>query len=192
MINENELLNDLLQSMQEEEATTLGIEVTNPAFEITNQNQAMYFIRQYKDLEEEQQRINSICDEQLKAFALRLENWRTKQLESTEKQKQFIEDLLKPFTERELLLSNKKTLKLPFGTLGFSKQQPLYEYADDDVLKFLKDHQLNDLIRTKTVESINKIELKKTGIIKDNVVYISNMPVEGLKVTTREDKFTIK
>ena len=50
-----------------------------------------------------------------------------------------VEYVLKEFTE-----TNKKTIKLPNGTLSIRKQPPKYIYNDEEVLSFLKENNLND------------------------------------------------
>ena len=86
--------------------------------------------------------------------------------------------------------TNKKTIKLPIGTLSIRKQPPKYIYNDEEVLSFLKENNLNDYIRVK--EEVNKKDLKKaTQINNNNQMMINGKEVPGVVVVPQDDKFEV-
>ena len=83
---------------------------------------------------------------------------------------------------------------MPNGTLSLSKQQPVWEYEDEDsIIETLKVLKYDEFINVKVEESINKKELKKATVVDEEgnvLAYGHKLP--GITVTQREDKFTVK
>lgn len=187
------LLDEMRSAVTEMELEELQIKLEDESFRINNRNQAGFFVRKYKDAVNEETEINNMANDEIKRYTEKINAWRQKELERVEREKQFMMGLLKDFSMRELESSGKRSLKIPDGTLGFTKQQPEYSYDEDKVMEYLRAHDLTEqYINVKTVETLNKTDLKKAGEVKDGKFILGGTPVEGILVTPREDKFTIK
>ena len=117
-----------------------------------------------------------------------------KQINSYMNQKAYYNRALEDFARRELENSNKKSIKLPSGTISIKKQQPHYNYQDDTILEWLQEY-CPDLVKTVIPEpkhSIDKKELKKRTVIDEGVLYLNGIEVPGVIVEIREDKFEVK
>lgn len=189
----NDLLKDLQQAIDEMELNELNINKEDTSYRIENRSQADYFIRKYHELLQDEKDINQTAEDSIRAYKEKVETWRTNRLETIERSKQFMQGLLKDFALRDLEGTGKKSIKLPMGSIGFSKQQPEYNYDEEKVIEFLKAKNLDgDYVKTKVTETIDKTTLKKAGSINGNALFINDIPVEGIIITEREDKFVIK
>lgn len=189
----NDLLKDLQQAIDEMELNDLNINKEDTSYRIQNRSQADYFIRKYRELVENEAEVNQVADDSIRDYKERVEAWRKDRLDTIERSKQFMQGLLKDFAMRDLEGTGKKSIKLPMGSIGFSKQQPEYSYDEEKVIAFLKAKNLDaDYVKTRVSETIDKATLKKAGSINGTSLFINDMPVEGVIVTEREDKFVIR
>lgn len=189
----NDLLKDLFETIDIMEAEEVQIKIEDESFKIENRDQANYFLRKINEIVMQQNEIETIAQAQIKAHTERIKAWKEKQLTPLKNSEAFMSGLLKDFAIRELKDSKAKTIKLPHGQIGFSKQQPEYSYDEEKVLEYLKSQGvLKDFIRVKTTEEINKADLKKAGSVVGNTLVIGDKMIEGVTVTAREDKFVIK
>ena len=83
--------------------------------------------------------------------------FRLKQNNEIDRKIEFLERCLKSFAIKELEGSKKKSIKLPYGTLSFKKQQDKYEYSEELIMDWLKNNNYTKYINTKTIESVKKL-----------------------------------
>ena len=183
-------MEDLKDFMDKEEVVALGIS-DEPTFEITSMDQANYYVRKIQELREDANAINETAQTELDRHKDLVERWRIDQLAGIERATAYFEGLLKHFAEKQIEGTNKKSIKLPFGTLAFRAQQPKFTYNDEVVEAYLKDHN-PELLNRKEVISIDKKELKKLGTIVDNKLMLNGEIVDGIEIEPQETKFEIK
>lgn len=191
--NDNsDLLSDLMETITEQEVEELGINIEDDRFKITNDDQAMFFLRKIKELRDEKDKVNETCNRVIENHNTKVNDFRDKEIRIIEGTENFFVSLLEEYARKELSDSKKKSLKLPFGTLSFKKGQPKFVYEDAEVLKFIKDNNLDNCIRTK--EELNKSELKKMIEYNEETGQglINQVPVNGLSILPAEEKFTVK
>lgn len=196
-INENEFVNFLEEFLMEEEAKELEIAITGEEEQdapmIDSLQKANYFLKLIKNIDKDIETINTLCDEEINKTIDRIVGYRDSQTEPLLKQRAYFARLLENFTKHELENSNKKSIKLPNGVLSVKKQQPLWEYDDEEILKFLTSIGSTDLINTKIEEKIDKVKFKKAVSFDDEgIPHINDKEIPNLAVKEREDKFTIK
>ena len=185
-----ELMDELYDSIEDSEIKELGIEVEQER--IFTVEQANFYLRQLAKLKEEKEAINSMCDNEIQKFSDRVNAFREEKINVIANTEEWISKMLKGYAETELAESGKKTLKLPFGTLSFKKAQDKYDYEDKVVLQFLEENNHKDLINVKTTESIDKKALKSTAKVIDGKLFIDEVEVPGVSVTTGEVNFNVK
>lgn len=193
IINEHDFLADLQEFLNDQEAIMLDINEFND-YLVNDKHQADYFIKLAKQKDLEMEEIRQFVEaERIRQNAL-LDQYLEEQLKIIENQKKFYTDALESYIHRELDGSNKRSIKLPHGTLALKKQQPHYTYKDEDLIKWAEELH-PDLVKTTIPEpkvSIDKKKLKEQGTIMDGLLYIDGVEVPGVEIEIRDDAFSIK
>ena len=196
MDNNDLIMNELEEFMLAAEVEELKVKLANDTEEdgtllVKNKSDADFYIKQINKLKEQKEEINNFVDQEVERQMRLYQEYRENRLRPLDSQIAFYEEALKTFAMNEYAETNKKTIKLPNGTLSIKKQQPKYVYNDDEVLEFLQKNGLNDYIRTKA--EVNKKDLKKNAVINNNnQLVINGKEVPGIVVIPQEDKFEVK
>ena len=189
-------INDLENYLMEEEAKELELVVTGDIEQdapiINSPQKANYFLKLVKSIDEDINSLNALCDEEINKTAERVNRYREMQMTPLVNHKDHLLKMLKNYTEHMLIDSKKRSIKLPNGTLSMSKQQPVWDYTDEDIIEFLKANNI-PLYSTEIKEKLDKTAFKKAvEITKNGEVVMNGNTVPGVTVTPREDKFTVK
>jgi hypothetical protein len=193
IINQNDFLADLQEYLNDQEAIQLDINESNE-FLVNDKHQADYFIKLSKQCEEDINDVKKYVEEERERINRLLDNYLIEQVQAIENRKRFYDDALETYIHRELDNTNKRSIKLPHGTLALKKQQPHYTYTDEDILEWAKEAR-PELIKTTIPEpkvSIDKKLLKEQSVIMDGLLYIDGVEVPGVQVEMRDDAFSIK
>lgn len=189
---EDDLLGDLLNSIEEQEVKDLGIEKVLHAG-ITSDQQADYFIRRIKELQKKAEEIDRIADEQIKAHVDRVNEWRLRRLNELSYPMEHATSLLETYAAEKRAKSNKKTFKLIEGSFGFHKQQELYEHNDDKLRDYLISTSEGKEFLENLPPKVKWGELRKAGTLgEDGIFRLGKDALPGVIVTRRPDKFVIK
>ena len=157
---------------------------------VKNNSDADFYLRQINKLKEQKEEINKFVDQELERQMRLYQQYREDRMRPLDNQIAFYEEALKTFAMNEYAETNRKTIKLPNGTLSIRKQPPKYIYSDEEVLSFLKENNLKDYIRVK--EEVNKKDLKKAAkITNNNQMMIDGKEVPGVVVVPQDDKFEV-
>lgn len=201
-VKRDEFLDFLEDYLMEEEAKELEIKITGEEEEdgplIDSIQKANYFVKLVSKIKEDIDSINLLCNEEIEKVTDKINVYRQSQIKPLENQMAYYSKLLQNFTEKELADSNKRSIKLPYGTLSMKKQQPKWEYGDEkELVKLLQENNLNNLISEKVTHSLDKKSFKDFVAVTDNgVVLITEdkaiIPLPGVAVVQQDDKFTIK
>ena len=188
-------MDELEQFMLKAEVEELKVKLAEDVEEdgtllVKNNSDADFYLRQINKLKEQKEEINKFVDQELERQMRLYQQYREDRIRPLDNQIAFYEEALKTFAMNEYAETNKKTIKLPNGTLSIRKQPPKYIYNDEEVLSFLKENNLNDYIRVK--EEVNKKDLKKaTQINNNNQMMINGKEVPGVVVVPQDDKFEV-
>jgi hypothetical protein len=186
----NDFINELEEFLSEHEKTSLNID-DNAEHLINDKEQANYFVKLSKQCQEEIEAIQELVAAEKKRYIDLLEKFQTEQIESINKRKRYYDGALEDFAVRELEGSNKKSIKLPYGIIAIKKQQPQYDYDDEEIINWAKD-MAPEFIKTTVKETLNKAELKKQCKVTNGELYLSGQKVPGVTVTHKDDKFEVK
>lgn len=196
-LNKDDLLMDELeQFMLAAEIEELKVKLAGDTEEdgtllVKNKSDADFYLRQINKLKQQKEEINEFVDQEIERQLRLYQEYREDRMRPLDNQIAFYENALKTFAMNEYAETNKKTIKLPNGTLAIKKQQPKYVYDDEQVLEFLQENNYKDYIRTKA--EVNKKDLKKNAIVNNNnELIIDGKVVPGVTVIPQEDKFEVK
>ena len=188
-------MDELEQFMLKAEVEELKVKLAEDVEEdgtllVKNNSDADFYLRQINKLKEQKEEINKFVDQELERQMRLYQQYREDRMRPLDNQIAFYEEALRTFAMNEYAETNRKTIKLPNGTLSIRKQPPKYIYSDEEVLSFLKENNLNDYIRVK--EEVNKKDLKKaTQINNNNQMIIDGKEVPGVVVVPQDDKFEV-
>ena len=188
-------MDELEQFMLKAEVEELKVKLAEDVEEdgtllVKNNSDADFYLRQINKLKEQKEEINKFVDQELERQMRLYQQYREDRMRPLDNQIAFYEEALRTFAMNEYAETNRKTIKLPNGTLSIRKQPPKYIYSDEEVLSFLKENNLNDYIRVK--EEVNKKDLKKaTQINNNNQMMINGKEVPGVVVVPQDDKFEV-
>lgn len=196
-LNKDDLLMDELeQFMLAAEIEELKVKLAGDTEEdgtllVKNKSDADFYLRQINKLKQQKEEINEFVDQEIERQLRLYQEYREDRMRPLDNQIAFYENALKTFAMNEYAETNKKTIKLPNGTLAIKKQQPKYVYNDEQVLEFLQENNYKDYIRTKA--EVNKKDLKKNAIVNNNnELVIDGKVVPGVTVIPQEDKFEVR
>ena len=190
------LMDELEQFMLAAEIEELKVKLAGDTEEdgtllVKNKSDADFYLRQINKLKQQKEEINEFVDQEIERQLRLYQEYREDRMRPLDNQIAFYENALKTFAMNEYAETNKKTIKLPNGTLAIKKQQPKYVYNDEQVLEFLQENNYKDYIRTKA--EVNKKDLKKNAIVNNNnELIIDGKVVPGVTVIPQEDKFEVK
>lgn len=158
-------------------------------FEITDKEQLNWSFRKINALKKEINEIENLAKKETE----RINDWKNKESKSHLDNIEYFEMLIKQYALKQRDNNDKfKKESTPYGSVAFRKQQPAYEYKDEQAtLEWLKQNKKTDLINVK--ESVKKTEIKKT-FKRHNDVLIDNETgevVPGVSVVEREDSIKI-
>ena len=193
IINQNDFLADLQEYLNDQEAIALDINESND-YLINDKHQANYFVKLSKQCDEDINDIKRYVEEERERLNKLLDDYLLDQVQAVERRKKFYDDALEAYIHRELDGTNKRSMKLPHGTLALKKQQPHYTYSEADIIQWAQNFY-PDVVKTTIPEpkvSIDKKKLKDVGTIMDGLLYIDGVEVPGVQVEIKDDAFSIK
>lgn len=187
----NDFLSELRDFMNDFAETDLNIDtIDEPA--AMSKSQANFYIKLYNQLLLEETEMNELCDAEIERTKKSINLFREKRQIEIDRKKEYFTSILKEYAMTELDGKKAKTIKLPYGNLSFKKQQPKYDYGDENELKAIVKEISPELIKVETVEKLDKTSLKKNGIVKDGQFYLGDTIIPGITVKPQDDKFEIK
>ena len=189
-MSELSLIDELKNSIIDDEARELGLNDLDDNYKILDADGANFFLKRLDELKAEENEINEMCNNEIEKFAQRVNTFRDNRLRTITNTQNYFKSLLQQYAEEQLANSEKKSIKLPFGTLQFRSSGVKYNYDDEVLLGSLRDHGFNNLLSTKTVP--NKAELKKIATIRDGKVFINDVELEGVSVDDATTSFDVK
>lgn len=182
----NELLKELENFIEQE----LDINESDEQYKINNEEEANEILRRIKYFESEIEKVNKISDSEIERYTKLINDYRNKKLLEFNNRLEHYQLLLEEYAKETLRGKKAKTISLPFGKIGFKKQQDTFNYDEDVLLEYLRNN-FTDFIKVTTKESVEKAKLKKAGTISDGKLYLNGSAVDGITVTKNEDKFII-
>lgn len=180
---------EVITGEQEEQTEQEAFEVSDLETAAEAQRRIAYFM-------EEQQKIDQIAEKQIAPFLEKIEKiklWQEQEKEKYVKRQAFYENRLEQYMRQEVEEQKKKgrkpqkTIKLPYGTLKLTKQQPEFQRNDSELLGYAKENGF-----LKVAESVDWSSIKsKCTVFGDKLIDPQGQLVPGVTVVERDDKFTV-
>jgi phage host-nuclease inhibitor protein Gam len=122
----------------------------------------------------------------------RLEQYRTKELESLQGSEDFFHSLIQEYADQKKEKDPKFKQKTPYGSIGYRKQPAKWNYDDSALIEYLEQNEFAELVRIKK-EPV-KTEIKKLFKVDEGgYVYDTNgQEVHGIIVEYLPDTLTVK
>lgn len=180
---------DLLDFIDDMDVVKYGVESPK----ITSEEQANYYIRQYKRLQEDLNEVEKAKTEAIKKYTEKVNAWVEARNKQIQPKLDFYSGMLETYAASLLEDSKSKSLKLIEGNIGFRKVPPSFERNDEELRTFI--NSLGDDGKKFLVEQEPKIDwakFKKNGQIKDEYFVYDGKLVPGITVTQKPDVFGVK
>lgn len=88
-------------------------------FKISSIDQANYYVKKYKELEEEYNNINQSAKDCLEEYSFKVDKWRENSINPIINKMDYYKNLLEEYAHNQLDNSKKKSLKLIEGIISF-------------------------------------------------------------------------
>jgi len=156
-------------------------------FKIESLDQVNWAFRKIKAFNTKKAEIEALA----KAEIDRINNWKEKELSGITGSIEFFEGLLTAYAITQKKMDPKFKCSTPYGKIGFRKQQPKWEYDEEELIKSLKAAGMSDFIRTK--EEPKKNEIKDAVTVVNGKAINSNGEIlEGITVVEQGEAISIK
>ena len=167
-------------------------------FIVDDLSKAEWTVRKINDKQSQLTALDNAAKSMKLAYSQQVDQWLEKESDDLQTEIDNLSALLRPFVESQLADKKKKSINLPSGKAGFSKQQPQFFISDqkvdgksDQLLQLVKSHNLNFIV---TNEYVDWASFKKSLTITDDnkVVTKDGEILEELTVKVEPDKFYVK
>lgn len=157
-------------------------------FQITDLNSLNWAFRKLSAIEAKKAEINKLADAEIE----RIEAYRKREMEATQHSEDFFKSLIAAYAVKEREKDPKFKAKTPYGSVSFRKRQPKWHYNDEELLNFLEQNELTDLIRVKK-EPVKPEIKKRFSINEDGRAFDENgQEVAGINVEFVPEEVVIK
>ena len=187
-VTRDELLGELLSSIDEQEIKELNINDTNT--QITR-SQAEWYTKRYLEIVEKEKEIDRIADEYIESQTCKTNAWREASHEKNKAYLDYIGGLLKEYALNNLT-GKSKSVKMISGTLSFRKGGYEAKYDDDKLREYLLENGMETTFLEAVPAKVKHKELKEKGTIIDGYLYINNKIVDGATFTEKPETFSVK
>lgn len=143
-----------LPDLEHELDPILEDEQQREAFRITDDSGATWAMRRLAQLERQAETYNQIHEREIE----RIEQWLSQVKAPLERNASYFRSLLADYARRERLENNRKTITLPHGKVATRPATDKWEIDAEQLLAFLKDSELTDLIKVKEEPSLSALK----------------------------------
>lgn len=159
-------------------------------WKVENLEAANWCLRKLAALKAKQQEIDKLAKQEME----RIRVWQEQASKGLERQAEFFTGLLEEYHRRELAADPKrKTITTPYGEMHLRKQQPQWEYHEEQLMTYLKANR-PDLVKEKITYLPDKASIKKYCKVSGNQVFdiITGEVIPGVAVYDRAEAFSVK
>lgn len=172
----------------EEEIFHSSEEEVKQRFKIESLEQANWAFRKMAALDAKAKEVKQLAE----AERQRIQEYEQHELRSIESSRAFFESLLTIYANQQREKDPKFKVKTPYGTIGFKKQQPKWNYNEEVLVESLESLGLHDFVKVE--KEPKKAEIKKSfQLVKGQVIDPeTGAVIEGITVSEQPPKLDIK
>jgi hypothetical protein len=159
-------------------------------WKVENLEAANWCLRKLAALKARQTEIDQLA----KAEVERITSWQKKQTDGLDREVEFFTGLLEEYHRGRLREDPRaKTITTPYGEMHLRKQQPQWEYHEEQLMTYLKANR-PDLVKEKITYAPDKASIKKYCKVSGNQVFdiITGEVIPGVAVYDRAEAFSVK
>lgn len=159
-------------------------------WKVESLDSANWCLRKLAALKARQMEIDQLAQAEVE----RITSWQKKQTDGLDREAEFFTGLLEEYHRAELRKDPKtKTITTPYGEMHLRKQQPQWEYHEEQLMIYLKANR-PDLVKEKVTYAPDKASIKKYCKVSGNQVFdiITGEVIPGVAVYDRAEAFSVK
>lgn len=146
----------LEREMTEEELIELQEEEEKQKFRITDLGSADWVLRRRQEVLDRLEKETEYAKTEVQKY----QNFINNQEKAANEQIAYFDFLISEYLQEQKAVDPKYKLVTAVGQANFRNSKS-WRYEDDEVMNFLKENKMEEFIRVKVTESINKVDLKK-------------------------------
>ena len=188
-LQEQELI-DLALEQEDDEGFPMDDSELKERWKVMNLDSANWCLRKLAALKAKQQEIDKLAKQEME----RIRVWQEQASKGLDRQAEFFTGLLEEYHRGELRKDPKtKTIATPYGEMHLRKQQPQWEYHEEQLMIYLKANR-PDLVKEKVTYAPDKASIKKYCKVSGNQVFdiITGEVIPGVAVYDRAEAFSVK
>lgn len=192
MMNERDLIEELLASIEEEEAKNAGLDKPVDQIPVTiDRKTAEIYLKFYKKLMHQADSINEFCDNYIDDETNRINAYRDKMVSKINKQAEFFRNSLKFYAENNPPLTG-KTLELVEGSLSFRKVSEKFNHDDKTIVNtFFGGKKTDERFFDDGPKKFSWTKFKNALEVNNGQIMLDGKIVEGVTISPAEEKFII-
>lgn len=162
--------------------------VEEDQFSIKTDESAEWALSKIREEQTESQRLISACESQISFYQDRIKREKDRVERETGNLKSLLFDYFQTVPRKSS--KTQETYSLPSGKLKLKYPQPEYKRDDATLIKWLKERNMTDYIKTK--EEPQWGELKKATKIAGDKACIDGEIIDGIEIVERQPEFDIE
>ena len=154
-------------------------------FVIEDDRQADYIVKKIKEIRNQKEKVQAVAKKAIDDYTAKVQKFEDTQLNPLTYQEEYLTKMLEAYTVERL-----KDIE---GTIGFHRKPILISYDEPIVMEFMKDHPDIGRKFTKTSVSLDKMKIRKSGVLNENnALTLDSVTIPGIVAEEQPDSFTIK
>ena len=170
-------MNELIEEVEQKEG-----------YKVTDLNSATWAMRKLSRIENEIKEVKEVSAREHS----RIEEWETARVKGLSESQDYFKHLLGTYLLEEKQKDPKFKLSTPYGNVSTRKKPDAWEYDEQGIVPFLKEHEMLDFVKVK--ETIDKTAFKKAvKVMSDGrVVNDDGIVIDCVKVVPQGESVVFK
>lgn len=170
-------MNELMEEVEQKEG-----------YKVTDLSTATWAMRKLSKIESEIKEVKELSA----AEHSRIEEWETARVKGLSESQDYFKHLLGTYLLEEKQKDPKFKLSTPYGNVSTRKKPDAWEYDEQGIVPFLKEHEMLDFVKVK--ETIDKTAFKKAvQVMPDGrVVNDDGIVIDCVKVVPQGESVVFK
>ncbi|QIN26365.1 hypothetical protein GJU84_04720 [Staphylococcus chromogenes] len=159
------------------------------AFEVTDLSSANWVFKKLEAINAKEKEIKDLAQSEID----RIKEWESKELESLQGNKEYLEYLVTEYYRAEKEKDSKFKLNTPYGKVTSRKGSKVFEVKNEqDVIDQLEQRGFTDFV--KTTKKLNQAGMKKAFNVSDDgtVIDDNGEVLDGIRMVEKPTSYSVK